>query len=190
MKQAALLLVRSLLDMGHSNWRSMTSEKPVKSFLRPLNRYPAVRDEGTVRDALRFMGKTTRGSKARCLIVVGGKPSEKEIIKGFVSLKELVFGLTAHFLRGAERSGPIFWEGQFEAECLEGAKKRVGDIMVPIQACVRDTEMLMEAVFLLNKYQVDFLPVVNKDDDVVGMIHLEDILEEISRIVLKQDVKE
>jgi CBS domain-containing protein len=42
----------------------------------------------------------------------------------------------------------------------------------------------MEAVFLLNKYQVDFLPVVKKED-VVGMIHLEDIMREISRIVLK-----
>ena len=44
--------------------------------------------------------------------------------------------------------------------------------------------MLMEALFLLDKYQVNFLPVVNKED-VVGMIHLEDILQEISEIVLR-----
>ncbi|MBC8460909.1 MAG: CBS domain-containing protein, partial [Deltaproteobacteria bacterium] len=108
----------------------------------------------------------------------------KEVIKGFITETELVFGLADHFLKGTERIGPIFWEGQLETECIEGGKKRVGEIMVPIKGCVRDTEMLMEAVYLLNKYQVNFLPVVNQEN-VAGMIQLDDILEEISRIVLK-----
>jgi signal-transduction protein with cAMP-binding, CBS, and nucleotidyltransferase domain len=102
-----------------------------------------------------------------------------------VTPPELVFGLAAHFLKGAQRSGPIFWEGQLESECLDGVKKLVREIMVPIKACARETEMLMEAVFLFNKYQVDCLPVVNKEE-VVGMIYLEDVLREISEIALKQ----
>ncbi|MBW1739678.1 MAG: CBS domain-containing protein [Deltaproteobacteria bacterium] len=163
----------------------MPTEKLVKDLMRPLDQYYYVKEEETVQEALRFMNKARKENKPSCLIVVGKEPSEKEIIKGFVTPFELVFGIAGHFLKGAQRSGPIFWEGQLEAECLEGSKKQVGEIMVPIKACARETEMLMEAVFLLNKYQMDFLPVVKKDD-VVGIIHLEDILKEISRIVLKK----
>ena len=55
--------------------------------------------------------------------------------------------------------------------------------MSPIRAYVRDSEMLMEAVFLLHKYEQDFLLAINKEDEVVGIIHLDEILKEISRIV-------
>jgi predicted transcriptional regulator len=106
------------------------------------------------------------------------------VIKGFITAAELVFGLSAHFLKGAEKSGPIFWEGQLEEACQEEKKTHVSEIMIPIKGCIQDTEMLMEAVFLFNKYQVSFLPVVNQVD-VVGIIHIEDILEEITRILLK-----
>jgi CBS domain-containing protein len=162
----------------------MSSERLIKDFMCPLDRYYYIKQEEPVQEAVRLMGRTVGEGSHPCLIVVGEEPSEKDIIKGFVTPTELVFGLAGHFLKGAQKSGPIFWEGQFEAECLDGAKKHVGEIMFPIKACVRDTEMLMEAVFLLNKYQVDFLPVV-KEEDVVGMIHLEDIMREIERMVLK-----
>ncbi len=165
----------------------MATEKFVKDFMRPLDRYCYIKEDATVQDALRLLDKARVESTHPCLVVVGEDQSEKQLSKGLVTPTQLGFGLSAHFLRGAQKSGPIFWEGQLEAECLEGAKKRVGEIMVPIIACVRETEMLMEAVFLLNKYQVDFLPVVNKDD-VVGMIHIHEILAYIAGLALeKQD---
>ena len=165
--------------------RSIPTERLVKDFMRPLAQYFSIREDATVHEALKLIDKAKEEGRPQCLIVVRKVPSEIEIVKGFVTYSELLFGLSAHFLKGAQKSGPIFWEGQLEVECLEGVKKFIGEIMVPIKAYVLETELLMEAVFLLNKYQVDFLPVVNKDD-VVGMIHLEDILEEISRIVLQQ----
>jgi len=179
-----LISAHPLLHIPGSGWESMPSQRLIKDFMRPLDQYYSIKEEEAVQQAVRFLSKAHEEGKPACLIVVGGKASEKEIIKGFVSPTELVFGVAADFLKGAERSGPIFWEGQLEAEFRAGAKRPVAEIMVPIKACVRDTEMLMEAVFLLNKYQVDFLPVVQKDD-VVGLLHLEDILREISRIVLK-----
>ena len=44
--------------------------------------------------------------------------------------------------------------------------------------------MLMEAVFLLHKYQQDFLPAINKEEEVVGIIDLDEILKEIFRMEL------
>ena len=149
--------------------------------MRPLDRYRFVKEEETVREAVRFLDKARSEGKSQCLIVVGEEPSEKDVIKGFLTPREILFGLTTRFLKGAEQSGPIFWEGQFEAECHDAMKKRVGEVMAPIRAYVRETEMLMEAVFLMNKYQEDFLPAIGKEE-VVGIIHVNDILSYVANL--------
>jgi CBS domain-containing protein len=160
----------------------MPTEKLVKDLIRPLHQYHCVREDETVQEALRLIDKAREEGKPLCLIVVGNEPSEREIIKGFVTPPELVHGLMTRFLKGAEKSGPIFWEGQFEAECLDGISKPVREIMSPVRAYVRETEMLMEAVFLLNKYGVDFLPAIGKEE-VIGIIHIHDILTHITGLV-------
>jgi CBS-domain-containing membrane protein len=162
----------------------MHSEKIVKNVMRSLDQYYYIDENDNIQKALALMDNIRKEGKPLCLVVSDAGPFEGEIIKGFVTPSALVFGLLSHFLKGVQRSGPIFWEGQLATECLEGANKRVGEIMLPIQAYVRENEMLMEAVFLLDKYKMDFLPVVKKDE-VVGIIHLDDILKEIYGIILK-----
>jgi CBS domain-containing protein len=161
----------------------MPSEKLVKDFMRSLEHYSYIKEDETVQEAMRLMDKVRKEGTHPCLFVVGEEQYEKRFIKGFVTPSELVFGLSAHFLKGAQKSGPVFWEGQLEAECMEGLKKRVREIMVPVVACVRESNMLMEAVFLLSKYHIDFLPVV-KRDDVVGMIHIHEISAYIAELAL------
>jgi len=167
----------------------MVSRELVKDFVRPLDEGYYVKEGETVREALRFMDKARQDGKPLCLFVVEKAPPEKGVIKGYVTPRELVFGLTTRFLKGAKKSGPIFWEGQFESECRDGMDKRMGEIMSPIRAYVRDTEMLMEAVFLLHKYEQDFLLAINKEEEVIGSIHLDAILRQISTIVLQQGVR-
>ncbi len=152
--------------------------------MHPLDKYCYIDEDDSIHKALVLMDEIRKESKPLCLVVLGAGPSEREIIKGFVTPSELVFGLLSHFLKGVQRSGPIFWEGQFETECFEGVNKHVEEIMLPIKAYLRGSELLMEAVFLLDKYRMDFLPVVNKDE-VVGIIHLDDILKEIYGIMLE-----
>lgn len=162
----------------------MYSEKIVKNFMRSLDQYCYIDENDNIQKAFALMDNIRKEGKPLCLVVSEAGRLEGEIIKGFVTPSELVYGLLSHFLKGIQRSGPIFWEGQLETECLEGVNKRVGEIMLPIKAYVRENEMLMEAVFLLDKYKMDFLPVVSKDE-VVGIIHLDDILKEICGIILK-----
>ena len=166
----------------------MASEKLVRDLIRPLDQCYCVKEEETVREALRLMAKAREEGKPLCLIVVGEEPSEREMIKGFVTAPELVFGLTTRFLKGAEKSGPIFWEGQFEAQCLDSMNKRVKEIMAPVKAFVRETELLMEAVFLLYKYQQDFLPAMSGEkEEVVGTIHIHDILAHILKLASDEE---
>jgi CBS domain-containing protein len=158
----------------------MPSKRIVKDLIRPLDQYFHVKEDDTVRDALRLLDKAKREKRPLCLLVVGSGGPEREMIKGFVTPRDVVFGLTARFLRGAEKSGPIFWEGQLDAECLDGFSKKVAEIMRPVAAYARESERLMEAVFLLHRHKEDFLPVAS-DDNVVGTIHINDILTEIIR---------
>jgi len=160
----------------------MCAEKLVKDLMHPLDQYHHIPSDAPILEALKQIMKAMGKHKPICLVVVDKEKKRHDLIKGFITQSELVFGLSSHFLKGSKTSGPIFWEGQFEAECLEGIEKKVEDIMIPIKGFVRDSEMIMESIFLLNKHQVDFLPVV-RQDDVVGILHLEDILKEIGAVV-------
>lgn len=166
--------------------KNMPTEKRIKDLMHPLDQYHCIREEGSLQEALRIVRRVIRDGKPLCLLVMGAGSSERDVIKGYVSAGDIVFGVAANFLKGSRMSGPIFWEGQFEVECVEGVKKRVGEIMTTFKGWVRETEMLMEAVFLLNRYGVSFLPVVNQEE-VTGIIHLEDILAEITGMVGKSD---
>ena len=157
----------------------MPFEKLVRDFMQPLDRYPVLRADETIRAALRQVRRSFDQQTPPYLIVVDGNEAAPDIIKGFLTPSDIVFGIAGHFLKGVEKTGPIFWEGQLESECRHAIEKTVEDIMTPVQVCIRADEMVMEAIFLLNRYQVDILPVVQAEE-VAGMIHLTDILRQIS----------
>ncbi len=158
----------------------MPLEEKVREFMHPLHQYASIRETESVRRALQLMGDAQEGDKQPLLIVVGDNPLNK-VIQGFITPSDVVFGIADHFLRGAERIGPIFWKGQFKSECLEAFEKKAADIMSPVENCISGGENIMEAIFLLNRQQVKFLPVV-ESDEVIGIIHLEDIFTEINSI--------
>ena len=50
--------------------------------------------------------------------------------------------------------------------------------MSPVSASIEEDEMLMEAIFLMNRHGVRLLP-VTRNDEVTGVVHFEDVLQEI-----------
>jgi len=162
----------------------MPLERLVRDLMHPIERYAQVREDQRLQEAIEGLRQSACIEGPVCLLVVGETPSGDAVITGFLTPANLVFGMAEHFLKGAEAIGPIFWEGQLEEECRRALRKPIREIMTPIRASIRDDEMLMEAIFLLNRYQVDFLPVV-RDQEVMGLIHLKDLLRAITRIGLK-----
>jgi CBS domain-containing protein len=112
------------------------------------------------------------------LIVVSEAPAGNETIQGFITPEDLVFGIAGPFLKGAERTGPIFFEGLLEAEYRQAQKKTVAEIMSPVAASIDEAEMLMEAIFLLNRHGVRLLP-VTRNGEVTGIVHMEDVFREV-----------
>jgi len=83
----------------------MPSEKLVKDFMRSLEHYSYIKEDETVQEAMRLMDKVRKEGTHPCLFVVGEEQYEKRFIKGFVTPSELVFGLSAHFLKGGKKAG-------------------------------------------------------------------------------------
>lgn len=169
------------LESGKGEDPIMPLEKFVRDFMRPLDRYGHVRENDALKVAVERLKEAETDGRPPYLIVVGVREDGGEEVRGFISPPALVFGMADHFLRGAARIGPIFWEGQLRAECRVALHKAVSDVMAPFEACIRDTEMIMEAIFVLNKFQAHFLPVL-RGEAVVGIVHIEDIMTEIVRI--------
>lgn len=167
----------------------MPLETRIRDVMRSIDHYGVVDETSPLKLALQMMHRTMDQCKPACLVAVGDSPAGDEVIKGFITPSDIVFGIAGHFLKGAEKTGAIFWEGQLEGECLLALEKQVDTILQPIQVCIRDDEMLMEAVFLFNKYQVDILPVLC-EEEVSGLIHLDDLIAVISRIGIANGQKQ
>ncbi|MEZ4527738.1 MAG: CBS domain-containing protein [Desulfobacterales bacterium] len=160
----------------------MPLEKVVKDFMHPLKDYRYIGENEPVRNVLRFVAGRENRHNAPFVIVVSDSGEEQGTARGFISPPEIVFGIARHFFKGAERIGPIFWEGQLRAECIQAFRRKVGEIMTPFRTCISESEMIMEAIFLFNRHQVDSLPVL-REKEVVGILHLEDILLGIAEMV-------
>ena len=159
----------------------MPLEMTVRDVMRPIDQFAKLQAHDALGRASDLLMAALREHKPPCSLIVDKNESGFEVIKGFVTPYDIIFGFVRHFLIGAEKIGPIFWEGQLETECRKAMQGPIGDIMQPIQVFIRHGEMLMEAIFLFKKYQVDVLPVVSAED-VIGMMLLNDILNVIAQI--------
>jgi CBS domain-containing protein len=156
----------------------MPFEKPIGQFMHPLSQYGVLYADETVLTATEKMRRSMEAGGPAHLIVVSDASTGSETILGFVTPDDLVFGIVGPFLQGAERTGPIFFEGLLEAAYRQAQEKTVAEIMSPVSASIEEDEMLMEAVFLMNHHGVRLLP-VTCDAEVTGVVHLEDVLREV-----------
>ena len=156
----------------------MPFEKSIGQFMNPLDRYGILRPEETILSALQQMRRAEENNHPPHLIVVSDAPAGSETIQGFVTPEDMVFGISAPFLKGVERTGPIFFEGLLEAEYRQAGQRAVAEIMSPVAGSIDENEMLMEAVFLMNHHGVRVLP-VTRSAEVTGIVHIEDIFKEL-----------
>jgi CBS domain-containing protein len=156
----------------------MPFEKPIGTFMHPLDRYEVVRTDTTILAAMQRMRQSLNNGGLCPLIVISEAPAGSETIQGFVTPEDLVFGIADPFLKGAERTGPIFFEGLLEAEYRQAEQKTVDEIMSPVSASIEEEETLMEAIFLMNRHDVRLLP-VTRNGEVTGVVHLDDVFREV-----------
>lgn len=160
----------------------MPHDKSVKDLMLPLNDYPTVSPDDTVQHAVTLLKKgAVSGHQSVLVINDSGQPV------GLLSRRVLLGTLEPKFVITDRWALPVFWNGFFTNKCKEEAKKKVKEIMRPINLLtVEADDPIIKAVHLMVRYHAGLLPVL-KDNKVIGVLRLHEVFQEIAGLVADSD---
>lgn len=161
-------------------------ERKVKDLMLPIENYPKISEDGTIRDAFNALDKTDH----RALLVVDKKGS----VVGQLSNMDLLIGMEPKYQCGiwsqtgftceVFKNYPVFYqEGMFSGQAEAQINRQVKQLMSPIKVAVSEDASLAEAVHLMATHNIGRLPVLS-GDKIVGMIRLNEIFDEMKNVVL------
>jgi len=135
-----------------------------------------------VAEAVMALAEKRSGTDPSFLLVIEESENKEEIL-GMLSIDNILERIEppANPMEDMEDI-PIFWQGQFLAECEAILDRLVSEIMSPVIYVTHKNGTLMEALHLMNSKKVDSLAVV-QGEDVVGILLKEDLFKEILRVI-------
>jgi len=156
----------------------MPHDKTVKDLMLPLAECPTVSPDDTVQRAVTLL-KTGAVSGHQCVLVM----NEHDQPVGLLSRRVLLRTMEPEFVITDRWALPVFWNGFFTNKCKEEAKKKVREIMRPINLLtVEASDPIIKAVHIMVSKHVGLLPVL-EGDKVVGVLRLHEIFQEIAGLV-------
>lgn len=162
----------------------MPYEKTARDLMLPLDAYPAVTLEDTIACAVSLLKKATlRGFRTLLVLDHEGQPL------GIISIRTVLGVLQPEFVVTENWILPVFWRGFFTAKCREEARKKVREVMRPMNFInVAADAPITKAVHLMVSHKVGTLPVL-ENGRVIGILRSQDIFDEISTLIEDQDAK-
>ncbi|MBO8128308.1 MAG: CBS domain-containing protein [Peptococcaceae bacterium] len=162
----------------------MPHDKSVKDLMLPLADCPAVSPDDTVQRAVTLLKKgAVSGHQFVLVMNDSGQPV------GLLSRRALLRILEPKFVVTDRWALPVFWNGFFTDKCKEEAKKKVKDIMRPINVLTVETDdPITKALHIMVSNHIGILPVL-KDGKVVGVLRLHEIFQEFAGLVADPDIK-
>ena len=82
--------------------------------------------------------------------------------------------------------GEFTWDGMVESFAKQAADKKVEDLMTGKVITVHEDSTLMECIDHMLKNNAKRVPVLNKDNKVVGMLYEKDVFYEITKSILSE----
>ncbi len=161
-------------------------ERKVKDLMLPIEDYPKISEDGTIREAFEALEKT----KHRALLVT----DEKGVVIGQLSNMDILMGLEPRydcslwagtgFTCEVFKNYPVFYrEGMFAGQAQAQVGRKVKEILAPIKVAVDEDATLAEAVNLMATHNLGRLAVLRKEK-IVGMIRIDEIFDEMQKVVL------
>lgn len=151
------------------------TEKRIKDLMVRLEALKRLSPQKKVIDGIRVLGDESEGSMIPLVLVVD-KVGDKEEIVGILSLDDVLTCMESATEPMEEL--PIFWQGQFQEECMGVLGRPASEIMSPVTHVIHQSGTLTEAVHLMNSKNLDWLPVV-EGDVVVGILLKQALLKEV-----------
>ena len=178
-------------------------EKRARDLLIPIDEYPSVQPECTLREAMAILdaprfdivASSGRLSLPWVLLVV----DEQQALLGMLRRRDIIRGLGPGHLRGASTGGrkqlfpvefdPLLTELSrpgVATRVREHANRPVRDVMLPIRATVDHDDHLGKVIERMVVDDVSVVPVL-EHGRVAGVVSSVDVFFEVSRIVLGTD---
>ncbi|MBI4766252.1 MAG: CBS domain-containing protein [Deltaproteobacteria bacterium] len=166
----------------------MPHEKKVSELMIHLTDYPHIPYWFTIKQAIAIVKKASLGLEGKLEPTILLIFDEKYQLMGSLSIKDLIRGIEKKFTRSGdwmskEWDTPVFFEGLFTAGVKEEAEKPVGEIMTPVKETAQANDSIIKAIYIMMEKDLTLLPVLDKGT-VVGVIRLNEIFNEISKLVL------
>jgi CBS domain-containing protein len=175
---------------------TVATMKRVGEIMIPVEHYPSVRDNATLRDAIAVMERAqldvgSRKSLPRALLVF----DEIHVAVGYVRRRDLMLGLEPRFLVSQPLDypkkpfdvaiDPNLSELSYD-RMVKGIRERaarpVSDVMCPIEAILEADDHVMKAVSEMVSLDLSLIPVV-RNGQLVGVVRSVDVFHEIVQLL-------
>lgn len=83
--------------------------------------------------------------------------------------------------------GDFTWDGMVEDRAKKAGDRMVSEIMTKKVISVNEDAPLMECIDHMIKNKVDTLPVIGKDDKVIGILYVWNIFSAITKVMLEEN---
>jgi len=169
-------------------------EHTVLEVMVPIHEYTTLSGDTSVKDAIQALKKSFASKVSTSRIMETGHRSvlvvdAQKRVKGVVAILDLLKMIMPAYLSAPKPSladsiqySPIFWSGLFSTEVRRSADKKIRDVMSPAPYAIDSTASLMEATYMMVKYQVRRL-VVRQGGGVVGVIREQDLFFEMEKVL-------
>lgn len=174
----------------------METMRRVGDIMIPVNQYPSVRDNATLREAIDVIEHAQlevalRKSLPRVLLVFDAI----EVLVGYVRRRDIMRGLEPKFLSSETLQyrkklfdvavDPNLMELTYDRVVRgirEQAKRPVSDVMRPIETIINADDHIVKAVYEMVSLDLTMIPVV-QEQRLVGVIRSVDLFHELAQML-------
>jgi len=169
----------------------VTTDIPVvRDYTIPLERYPHLNEQKTLRDAAKVIHTFTAGEKNHLRYSDALVVNDQNQLVGRITMTDILHGLAPQLVEATKVNKfegkaahfpnlAILVEDSFFKECSLRWNKPISKFMSPVEHTVSaDTHLLQTLLIMLNTKDFN-LPVVD-NEMIVGVIRLEEIFKAIS----------
>lgn len=157
----------------------MPPVRKVLDLTLPPEACPAVRAEDTLGEAVAALrAGAARGQTALLVVDVEGQPV------GILTLELVLHAFEPDFVETSTWKLPVFWNTFFDDKCREQVRRKVRDVMQPLEnaATVEARDPLPKALHVMASSGLPLLPVV-RDGRVIGVLRINELIEAIGKAI-------
>jgi len=154
-----------------------------KDLMVPLQEY--LKPDNTLKDAANLLriaqrGEEKIGVKALPVLDASGR------LVGILSIGDILKAVYPSYMYLMDL-GIFTWDGMVETFAKKAADKKVEGLMTRSVITVAEESTLMECIDHMLKNNVKRVPVLNKENKIVGMLYERDVFYEITKAMLDEN---